>query len=433
MRKYFLIALIIITVAGLILAGCAKTTTTTQVVTPTTTAAPSPTTTTPSPTTTTAAAPTGTPIKIGTIVSLTGQSSQTGPPQVDALKYRLNLIGNQILGHPIQLIVADDASDPTTGVDAAKKLLLNDQVDVIIGPTNGAAAVAAGNFMKTASPAIPTLITMAKSSIVITNNTNSPQFGNNVYLPMGTDKSTGWFTGLYAADKLGYKTATTILEDMVSGWDKVGSAVTAFQKEGGKSIQQQAIPSGTTDFSSYLAALKPADCVLVWLTPGPMSRFVQQYYAAGKTMPLIIPDASVLFTKTMMQIGDQTLGIVAEVNYTTLIDTQMNKDWVAGFTKAMGYTPTIQGASSDQNLLLYLEALKLTGGDTTPAKVNDALLKVKVDTPAGTVSFNNQRLGIGDLYIAKSVKVPDSAVGGARIDWQVLDVYKQVLLDIPPQ
>jgi branched-chain amino acid transport system substrate-binding protein len=347
---------------------------------------------------------------------------------VDALKYRLNTIGNQILGHPIQLIVGDDASSPTTGVDAAKKLLTLDKVDCIIGPTMGAAAVAAGNYMKTATPAIPTLITMSKSSIVVTGST-----GQNVFLPMGTDKSTGWFTGLYAYDKLGYKTATTMLEDMVSGWDKVGSAVTAFQKEGGQSIQQQAVPSGTVDFSSYLAALKPADCLIIWVTPGPMARFVQQYYDAGKTMPLVIPDASVLFSRTMTQIGDKTVGIVAEVNYTTLLDTPMNKAWVDGFTKAMGYVPTIQGASSDQNLLLYLEALKLTGGDTTPAKVNDALRKVKVDTPAGTVSFNPQNLGTGDLYMAKSVKVPADAIGGARIDWQVLDAYKQVLLDAPAQ
>jgi len=388
MKKYLILALIIITAAG----------------------------------TTTATAATGKPIKIGTIVSLTGESSQTGPPQVDALKYRLNLIGNQILGHPLQLVVGDDASSPTTGVDAAKKLLMLDKVDVIIGPTMGAAAVAAGNFMKTANPPIPTLITMAKSSIVLQRST-----GQNVFLPMGTDKSTGWFTGLYAADKLGYKTATTILEDMVSGWDKVGSAVAAFQKEGGKSIQQQVVPSGTVDFSSYLAALKPADCLIIWVTPGPMARFVQQYYDAGKKLPLVIPDASVLFTKTMTQIGDRTVGIVAEVNYTTLLDTPLNKAWVDGFTKAMGYRPTIQGASSDQNLLLYLEALKITGGDTTPAKVNDALRRVKVDTPAGTVSFNSQNLGIGDLYIAKSVKLPD------RIDWQVLDSYKQVLLDAPAQ
>jgi len=388
MKKYLILALMIITAAG----------------------------------TTTATAATDKPIKIGTIVSLTGESSQTGPPQVDALKYRLNLIGNQILGHPLQLVVGDDASSPTTGVDAAKKLLMVDKVDVIIGPTMGAAAVAAGNFMKTANPPIPTLITMAKSSIVLQRST-----GQNVFLPMGTDKSTGWFTGLYAADKLGYKTVTTILEDMISGWDKVGSAVAAFQKQGGKSIQQQVVPSGTVDFSSYLAALKPADCLIIWVTPGPMARFVQQYYDAGKNLPLVIPDASVLFTRTMTQIGDKTLGIVAQVNYTTLLDTPLNKAWVDGFTKAMGYLPTIQGASSDQNLLLYLEALKITGGDTTPAKVNDALRRVKVDTPAGTVSFNSENLGIGDLYIAKSVKLPD------RIDWQVLDSYKQVLLDAPAQ
>jgi ABC-type branched-subunit amino acid transport system substrate-binding protein len=212
---------------------------------------------------------------------------------------------------------------------------------------------------------------------------------------------------------------------MISGWDKVGGAVTAFEKQGGKSIQQQAVKSGTVDFSANLAALKPADCVLFWLTPGPMARFVAQYYDAGKTMPLVIPDASVLFSRTMTQIGDKTVGIVAEINYTTLIDTPMNQAYVTDYLAKVGSLPTIQAAASDQALLAYLEAVKATGGDTSPAKINEALHKVKVDTPAGTVSFTPQGLGIGDLYIAQSAKLPD------RIDWKVLNAYKQIVLDAP--
>jgi branched-chain amino acid transport system substrate-binding protein len=438
MRKLLAIFIAVLVTASFILAGCSTSTptATTSVPTPSsTTAAPPPSSTTAPPSTTTSAPPTTTttappttsttpvsttPIKIGGIVSLTGQSSQTGPPERAALQWRLNQIGNQIAGRPIQLIVDDDASSPTTVIDAVKKQLLSDKVDVIIGPTMGSAAVAAGNFMKTANPAVPILITMAKSGKVLQGATN-----NNVFLPMGTDVSTGYYTGLYEYDKLGYKTTTAILEDMVSGWDKVGAAETAFKKEGGTVVQEQKVPSGTVDFSSYLAGLQPADSVTVWLTPGLMAKFVAAYFTSGKTMPLVIPDASVLFSQTMTSIGDKTLGIVAEVNYTTLIDTQMNKDWVVAYTKDVGYVPTIQAAATDQSLLAYLEAVKATNGDTTPAKINAALRKISIDTPAGPISFTASGMGIGNLYIAKSVRVGD------RIDWQVLDSYKNIVLDQP--
>jgi branched-chain amino acid transport system substrate-binding protein len=433
MRKLLVLLVALLITASFILAGCSSATPA-----PSTTSAPAPATSS-APPTTSAAPPSTTiapsttapstvppssvsakPIKIGTIISLTGESALTGPGERTALEYRLEQIGYQVAGRKIELVVDDDASSPTGGVDAVKKQLMLDKVDVIIGPTMGAAAVAAGNYMKTANPPIPIFIVMAKSGKLLDNVP-----GNNVFLPLGTDVSTGYYLGLYAKDKLGYKTVATLLEDMISGWDKVGSLVKAFEKQGGKSIQQQVVKSGTVDFSSYLAAIQPADAVAFWFTPGLTARFVAQYYAAGKTTPLLIPDSSVLLSKPLTQIGDKAIGIVSEINYTTLIDTPMNKAYVADYLQKKGSVPTTQGGATDQALLIFLEAVKMTGGDTTPAKLNEAIHKVKIDTPAGTVSFTPQGLGIGDLYIAKSTKVED------RLDWLPIDEYKQIVLDAP--
>jgi branched-chain amino acid transport system substrate-binding protein len=438
MRKYLVIIVALLVIASFVLAGCSTSTPApsatsvppaTSKAPPATSAAPpstavvpptsAPPSTAASPTT--PASPGSTkPIKIGTIISLTGESALTGPGEKAALEYRLEQIGYQVAGRKIELVVDDDASSPTGGVDAAKKQLMLDKVDVIIGPTMGAAAVAAGNYMKTANPPIPIFIVMAKSGKLLDNVP-----GNNVFLPLGTDVSTGYYLGLYAYDKLGYKKVATLLEDMISGWDKVGSLVKAFEKQGGKSIQQQVVKSGTVDFSSFLAAIQPADAVAFWFTPGLTARFVAQYYAAGKTTPLLIPDSSVLLSKPLTQIGDKAIGIVSEINYTTLIDTPMNKAYVADYLQKKGSVPTTQGGATDQALLIFLEAVKMTGGDTTPAKLNEAIHKVKIDTPAGTVSFTPQGLGIGDLYIAKSTKVED------RLDWLPIDEYKQITLDAP--
>jgi branched-chain amino acid transport system substrate-binding protein len=251
--------------------------------------------------------------------------------------------------------------------------------------------------------------------------------GGNEFLPFGTLEGTGYSLGLYAYDKLGYKTATVAVEDFVSGLEFVGGAIKAFQKKGGTIIQTQPVKSDTMDFSPYLTAMKQADAVFFWFTPVLAQRFVTQYYAAGLKMPLVIPNATVLFPKSLAEIGEKSIGIVGSSPYTTLIDTPNNKSYVETYSKKYGAPPMAEGVSADVAMTMYLEALKATGGDSSSAKINEALLKVKVETPAGTYSFNPNGLGTGDLYILKVVKLPD------RLDWAVVDKYSQIPMDVPGQ
>ena len=112
---------------------------------------------------------------------------------------------------------------------------------------------------------------------------------------MGTDHSTGYYLGLYAADTLKYKTTTDLFEDMISGYDKVQDGFyRPSKKKAVVLFNNRLLNPVQYDFSPFLAALKPADCVTAWFTPGLAARFVAQYYAAGKTMPLLVPDSSVL-------------------------------------------------------------------------------------------------------------------------------------------
>ena len=171
--------------------------------------------------------------------------------------------------------------------------------------------------------------------------------------------------------------------------------------------------------------MKQADAVFFWFTPVLAQRFVSQYYLAGKTMPLVIPNCTVLFPRSLMQIGEKSIGIVGSGPYTSLIDTPINKTYVENFMKKYHSVPTAEGVSADVALTLYVEAVKATGGDTTSAKIIEALKKIKVDTPAGTFSFRSDGLGIGDIYIMKVTKLPD------RLDWAVVDKYSQIELDVP--
>lgn len=380
------------------------------------------------PATTAAAAPTSAapaasaassePIKIGSIFGLTGETTNNSPYLKAALEYRLEQVGYQVAGRKIQLIIEDDASNPVTGTDKARKLLQSDKVDVMLGPIDAAVAAGVANYL-TASK-MPELVFMPSPATLLTLG------GGNVYLPFGTLEGIGYYLGQYAYDKLGYKTALVMYEDFVAGQQFTGGAAKAFQAKGGTIIQTTAVKMGTLDFSPYLSAIKQADCVLFWFTSGVNQRFVTQYYEAGLKMPLLMPNSAGLLPPILKNIGDKAIGILGTQSYTSLLDTDLNKAFVTDFTAKKNLTPTAQVACADLSVTLFLEAVKATGGDTSYSKINDALHKVKVTTPAGTFSFASNGLGIGDLYITKVVKTADGA-----FLWGVVDKVSQVPFDVP--
>jgi len=75
--------------------------------------------------------------KIGAIFSTTGGGSSLGVPEkntVDMLEQEINAAGG-INGHKIEIVFYDDASDETNARNKASKLISDDKVSVIIGPT----------------------------------------------------------------------------------------------------------------------------------------------------------------------------------------------------------------------------------------------------------------------------------------------------------
>jgi len=80
-------------------------------------------------------------VKIGVVLALTGPNASLGVP------YRkgVELLPKEIGGEKVQLIFLDDASDPSTAVRNAQKLITDDKVDFLIGGSNTPASQAMAN------------------------------------------------------------------------------------------------------------------------------------------------------------------------------------------------------------------------------------------------------------------------------------------------
>src|SRR5699024_5867131 len=81
-------------------------------------------------------APSGDPIRIGASVSTTGTNGRTGLYQQEAYllwEAQKNANGG-LLGRPVEFVIYDDQSDPTTGARLYERLITEDEVDLILGP-----------------------------------------------------------------------------------------------------------------------------------------------------------------------------------------------------------------------------------------------------------------------------------------------------------
>jgi len=96
-------------------------------------------------------------IKVGIIVAATGPGASIGSPQKKAVA----MLPNEVAGNKIEYIVMDDASDTNQSVKAARKLISDEKVDVLIGSSISAPSIA---LVDVAAELKVPLVSMAGSS-----------------------------------------------------------------------------------------------------------------------------------------------------------------------------------------------------------------------------------------------------------------------------
>jgi len=99
-------------------------------------------------------------ITVGVNISTTGSASSLGIPQKNALQFAPKTIA----GQKVNYVVYDDATDTTTAVQNVKRLISNDKVDVIIGPSTTPTTM---SVVEIANEAQTPMISMASASPVV--------------------------------------------------------------------------------------------------------------------------------------------------------------------------------------------------------------------------------------------------------------------------
>ena len=203
-------------------------------------------------------------IKIGAVLSVTGPASFLGEPE----KNTLNMLAEEInakgggLGKKIELIVYDDETDVNKCLFATKKLLEQDKVIAVLGPSVSGNTLA---IMKLFGPAQIPLISCAASEKIVRPVEpwvfNTPQLDRHAVTKILLDARKKGFVKiaiLTVSDGYG-QSGRAVLQELVPG---MGFTLVADEVYGPKD----------TDMTAQLTKIKAAspDAIICWGTnPGP--------------------------------------------------------------------------------------------------------------------------------------------------------------------
>jgi branched-chain amino acid transport system substrate-binding protein len=403
MKKLFLVMVAVLLVIAFIISGCNQ---------PAPAPAPAPA---PLP------APAPATIKIGVMYPLTGPLALTGERMVNAVKFAFEQAGGQVAGKKIEVIAEDSGEpDPSTVVDKARKLVEFNNVCALLGPLTPPGKFSVGSYMATKGvPQIATHFNLPNMSDL-----------NWTFMSGGSSSQICGTGGLYAAKEMGFKTISCITFETGDARGFEAAFKQGFEKAGGQVIQEQFTPRPCSDFAPYLATLKDADAVAAWVDGADGIRFLTQYNEMGirAKMPLTAIFFGSFFEMFILHeippaAADAMVGEKCATTYYTSLDTDINKQFVAAIKAKFGYMAEEADAGAYLGAQVVLNALTATGGDTTPAKLRDAIMKVDFMSPEGRIRFDPQtRFPIRDIYIIKIDKV------GGEFAWVPVKTYK----DVPP-
>ncbi|WP_136525355.1 ABC transporter substrate-binding protein [Geomonas ferrireducens] len=314
-------------------------------------------------------------IKIGGLFAVTGPASFLGEPEkktLELLANELNAKGG-INGSKVEVVVYDTGGDATKAVQLANKLIKNDKVVAIVGPSTTGESMA---VIPIAEKEQVPLISCA-AGIKITEPVKKWVFKTPANDHVAAEKI------LIQAEKLKQKNIALITVSDSFGSSGREQLKQMAAKRGFKIVADEVYSPKDTDMTPQLTKIKAAkpDAIICWGTnPGPaiITRNIQQLgiktqvyqshgVASKKYIELATPQAS---EGIMLPAGKLA---VFDLLKSSDPQAKLLKDYNTSFKKSYGVEASTFGGYAYDGFQLILAAVKK--GATTPAQIRDGIEK----------------------------------------------------------
>jgi branched-chain amino acid transport system substrate-binding protein len=346
-----------------------------------------------------AGAPAQESVKIGLVVSMTGQQASTGKQIKAAVDLYMREHGDTVAGKKIQVILRDSGSVPDNTKRLAQELIVNDKVNIIAGFEITPAALVVAPL---ATEAKVVELVMAAGTSIITER--SPYIVRTSFtVPQSCVIVADW------AAKNNIKKVVSIVSDYAPGADAENSFGERFKAAGGQIVETIKVPLANPDFAPFLqrAADAKPDAIFIFVPSGQGGTFMKQFAERGldKAGIKVIGPGDVTDDDLLPNMGDAVIGAVTAHFYSADHPSAKNKAYVAAFKKAAGFRPNFMSVGGYDGMHLVYEALKKAGGKADGDTLIAAMKGMAWESPRGPISIDPEtRDIIQNIYMRKVEK-----------------------------
>lgn len=348
----------------------------------------------------------GGPIRIGLMAPLSGVVAAGGREIVEGFNMLWEEKGNAIAGRPVQVVVEDDAGNPDTALQKARRLVEQENVDFLFGNLLANTGLAVANYVR--GNGVPYFI-----PVIAADDLTQRERVKNVIRVAGYTASQMPRPLADWALKQGYKRVATISQDYTFGHEQCAGFAQVFTEGGGTIVNQLWNPLNTADFSPYIGQLgsMEIDAIFTMELGADASRFMKQYADFGLKgqIPLLgaqnFTDQSVIRTS-----GAECEDIVSSAHFAEGSDNPETQKFVKAYSEKYGKLPSLYGFSHYSGALWVGQVIEGLQGDISNRdKFLDAVLNSELtNSPLGRpVRFDDYGNPVYDIYIRKVVKNAD--------------------------
>jgi len=348
------------------------------------------------------------PIKIGVVQGISGPFEVYANQMVTGFKLGLEYGTDgkmELLGRKIEVIIEDDQLKPDVSKRLVTKLYSDNKVDLVVGTTSSAAALAilpvAAEFKKVliVEPAVADSIT--------------GEHWNRYIFRTGRNSGQDAISNALAVAKPGNLVAT-IAQDYAFGRDGVTAYKAAVEKLGAKVVHEEYTPVQATDFTA------PIQRIIGAMKDKPGAKYVFVIWAGkGGPFPQLVASRLDKYGITLTSGGNvldvlkaakamNLEGMVGAGYYYYEIPKNPVNDWlVKEHQKRFNAPPDFFTAGGFAAAMAVVTAIKKAGGTDTE-KLITAMEGMEFDTPKGKMIFRKEdHQALQAMYAFKMVSKPD--------------------------
>ena len=328
----------------------------------------------------------GDTIKVGANFELTGNVANYGNATIEGLQLAIDEANEAggVDGKKIELVSVDDKSEAAESINAATKLISDDDVKVIVGPATTGLVLAE---TQTATDAkVPIIAPCATSpEATVENGKVKPYVFRSCFI----DPQQGEVMATFAAKDLKAKTAV-IYVDNSSDYSKNLAKVfkEKFEAAGGKVVMEEAFLQKDQDFKATLTKLKTANADVMFVPAyyEEVGKIVKQAREMGINSAILGTDGWD-DTKVVDIAGADALNNTFFSTHYSEKDAEV-QGFIEAYKKKYNRAPNVFAALGYDAGKMLVDALKRAGsGDTE--KIREALEATKdLKVGTGTISMD---------------------------------------------